>query len=271
MGQPFLPGGFAASPLGANTRRSSQEIWSTSLVMAAIFFFILIIFNACSLTAVGDAVGQVAIQMTRGLEQPSLLQVVVSGLLFTLVFSLPQDLLAACVYFGAGRFMSRRLHEMRVIMITACLATLWFMVLDILLSFLFSLISIGIHGGFTAGLDASYFISPYFLIPYFDALALDLCLILIFGLSGCALGALTGRPSQARPMPYPMPAPWPAGWPPPAPTAGPAPYPLQGSYPLYPMQAPLPQGWPPTPASEAKPASEPEAAQEPPTSTSPPS
>ncbi|RAQ96289.1 hypothetical protein [Thermogemmatispora tikiterensis] len=281
-GQPFQPAGSAASPLGADTPRGSQEIWRTSLVMAVIFFFILVIVNACSVTPVGDAVGQGTAQMTRGLEQSPLLQGVVSSLLFSLVFSLPQDLLAACVYFGAGLFMSRRLNKMRVIMLTACLATLWFMVLDALLSFLFILIGISTHGGFTAGLEASYFLSPSFLISYFDALLLDLFLILIFGLGGCALGALAGRPSQAQPMsypmpmPYPMPAPWPAGWPPtPAPAPGPAPYPPQGSYPLYPLQAPLPQGWPPMPASEAKPASEqasasePESAQEPPASASP--
>ncbi|WP_156025240.1 hypothetical protein [Thermogemmatispora carboxidivorans] len=226
---PVQPAMFTGGSMQAGSRGQSGTILRSSLLMAIAFFCILLIFNACAISPVAGPLNQTTALIARNLTQSSQAAVTLEGILYSLIFSVPTDLLAACVYLGAGIFMGRRGHTMSVIMLTAGLATLWFILLDALLSLIFAVIGLMMAESISLNAIGELLGSSYFLAFYFGFLGFDLLMVLIFGLGFSAFGGLLGRPRRPAPL---------------APYGGLGPYPTQAPYPAPPGAMP-PPGWRP--------------------------
>ncbi|WP_069806060.1 hypothetical protein [Thermogemmatispora onikobensis] len=265
---PVQPAMLIGGSMQAGSRRQSGTILRASLLMAIAFFCILLIFNACAISPVAVPLSQATRFIAGNLSQSTQAAITLEGILYSLIFNVPTDLLAAGVYLGAGIVMGRRGNTMGTIMLTAGLATLWFILLDALVSLIFVIISFMMES-ISLAMIGNLLGSFDFLASYFGFLGFNLLMVLVFGLSLAAFGGVLGRPRRPAPS-----APYGYGWP--------GAYPRQMPYPAPPGAVP-PPGWRPgavfgqpaqpaprqEPAAGAGPESSPVQDQEPPASPSP--
>nr|BBH94534.1 hypothetical protein KTA_27330 [Thermogemmatispora argillosa] len=237
QGQPAMPP--ASQPQffqPATPGHQGDLVLRTSLLMALAFFIIMALLNACTLTPLGDALGRLSVNMASGMLGYD--SVTLANYLYSLIFSLVQALLAACVYLGAGLLLGRRTANMGVVMRAAGLATLWYVLLDVLFPFLFTVIFFQIRSIPLYELN-SYFSSSDFIRQYIIFTIFDTVMIGIFGLGAAALGGELTLPRlpPVRLDPYLMQGPYPVQMPYPMPGGQPAggsgtpPYPGPGTPP----------------------------------------
>ncbi|MBX5448791.1 hypothetical protein [Thermogemmatispora sp.] len=212
-------GGPAPLALPGGVRNRRGLVLRTSLLMALAFLLIMALLQVCTMTSAGNVLYQLSRAIASGLLSSSTgSDTVLSSFVYSLIFSLVQTLLASCVYLGFGIFLGRRTGNMSVVMSTAVLATLWYVLLDVLSPFISAILYYQMHD-FPLNDLGNYFSSPDFIQPYIIFTIFDAFMICIWGLGAAALGGeLTlPKPAPVRLDPYMLQGPLPVQIPPPIP------------------------------------------------------